>query len=215
VTGLLSVIAGCVVGPGVIHEPHCRFGAAFCVVERVEFVLVNLIPADGDRQVHGLSKVDLINECPHDPQRTGQEPCIKVGDQTLLGDDVYIAKVLGKSYEFVEDPLEEDVQMPVEVWHVPTILSKPIHSIVVVEGHDEHHQELAVKWLRALERKHGHANGVRIDTEAGEICHVFNVPMLAMDVDVFVLWLSRTSKAFLERACKSLFASLFTKAGFL
>jgi hypothetical protein len=41
------------------------------------------------------------------------------------------------------------------------------------------------------------------------------VLMRAMDVDVFVLWLSRTSKAFLERACKSLFVSLFTKAGFL
>ncbi len=33
------------------------------------------------------------------------------------------------------------------------------------------------------------------------------VPMHAMDVDVFVLWLSRTSMVFLEWACKSLFAS--------
>ena len=57
----------------------------------------------------------------------------------LLGDDVYVAKVLGKSCEFIEDPLKEDVQVPVEVWHVPTILSKPIHPIAVVDGRNEHH----------------------------------------------------------------------------
>ncbi len=101
--GLLSFIARCVVGPGVVHEPHRRFGTALCVVERVVFVLVNLVPADGYRQVRGLSKVDLINECSHDPQHSGQEPCIKVGDWTLLGDDVYVAKVLGKSCKFIED----------------------------------------------------------------------------------------------------------------
>ncbi len=64
--------------------------------------------------------------------------------------------------------------MPVEVWHVPTILSKPIHPIAFVDGLDEHHQELVVKWLRALGRKHGHANGVGIDAEAGEMGHVLH-----------------------------------------
>jgi hypothetical protein len=57
----------------------------FVLLKRVEFVLVNLVPADGYRQVCELSEVDMINECPHDPQRSGQEPCIEVGDWMLLG----------------------------------------------------------------------------------------------------------------------------------
>jgi hypothetical protein len=59
-----------------------------------------------------------------------------------------------------------------EVWHISTILGKPVNPITAVDRFDEHQQELVIEWLRALRRKHAHDNSVRIDAKSGEVSHI-------------------------------------------
>ncbi len=40
--------------------------------------------------------------------------------------------------------------MPMEAWHISTILGKPISPIAAVDRLGEDQQELTIEWLRAL-----------------------------------------------------------------
>ncbi len=104
--------------------------------------------------------------------------------------------------------------MPMEAWHIFTILGKPVNPVAAVDNFDKRQQELVEEWLRALGRKHAHDDSVKIDEKLVNSPMSCIVPMRAMEVTVFVLWESGTSMALLEQACKSLLISLLTKAGF-
>ncbi len=64
--------------------------------------------------------------------------------------------------------------MPMEAWHIFTILGKPVNPVAAVDNVDKRQQELAEEWLRALGRKHAHDNSIKIDAKAGEISHVLH-----------------------------------------
>jgi hypothetical protein len=40
-----------------------------------------------------------------------------------------LPKFFEKSANFVEDSLDIDIQVPMEAWHISTILGKPVNSI--------------------------------------------------------------------------------------
>jgi hypothetical protein len=61
-----------------------------------------------------------------------------------------------------------------EAWHISIILGKSVNPITAVDDFYEHQQELVVKWLRAIKRKHVHDKSVGIDTKASEISHILH-----------------------------------------
>jgi hypothetical protein len=80
---LLALLAGAIAGEG-----------ALCIIHRVDFVFINVAPANNDGQICGLRKVNLSDESLHDPQRFGQGPSIEFGDWVPSGYDVDVAKIL-------------------------------------------------------------------------------------------------------------------------
>jgi hypothetical protein len=78
-----------IVGPGAIAGE-----GALRVIHRVNFVFINVAPANDDGKICGLREVNLINESLHDPQRFGQGPSIEFRDQTPSGYDFDVAKIL-------------------------------------------------------------------------------------------------------------------------
>jgi hypothetical protein len=64
--------------------------------------------------------------------------------------------------------------MPMEAWHIFTILGEPVNPVAAVDDFDKRQQELAEEWLRALGRKHAHDDSVKIDAKAGEISHALH-----------------------------------------
>ncbi len=78
-----------IVGPGAIAGE-----GALCVIHRVDFVFINVAPANNDGRICGVHEVKLSDESLHDPQRFGQGPGIEFGDQTPSGYDIDVAKIL-------------------------------------------------------------------------------------------------------------------------
>jgi hypothetical protein len=78
-----------IVGPGAIAgEGTLR------VIHRVDFVFLNVAPANNDGQICGLREVNLSDESLHDPQRFGQGPSIEFRDRTPSGYNVDVAEIL-------------------------------------------------------------------------------------------------------------------------
>jgi len=97
------------------------WGANLHVVHRVDFVLINATPAKNNWGVGRLRKVDLSKKSLHDPQCLGQGTGVELRDWTPHGHDVDVGEVHRKIREEVEDSLEENIQMPMEAWHISTV----------------------------------------------------------------------------------------------
>jgi hypothetical protein len=78
-----------IVGPGAIAGE-----GALCIIHRVDFVFINVAPANNDGKIHGLREVNLSDESLHEPQRFGQGLSIKFRDRAPFGCDVDVAKIL-------------------------------------------------------------------------------------------------------------------------
>ena len=117
----------------------------------------------------------FVEESLHDPQSFGQGPGLKFEDWMPSCDNVDIAKILQEVSEEVEDPLALDIQMPMEAWHTPPILCKPVNPVTAVDNLNKHQQELAEERLRALRGKHTHNDSVQVvDTETGDVPHILH-----------------------------------------
>ena len=126
------------------------WGANLHVVHWIDFVFINTAPAKNNWGVGRLCKVDLSKESLHNPQCLGQGTGVELRDRTPHGHDVDVGEVLRKIRKEVEDSLEENIQMPMEAWHISTVLGKPISPITTVNRLDEDQQELTIEWLRPL-----------------------------------------------------------------
>ncbi len=103
--------------------------------------------------------------------------------------------------------------MPMEAWHIFTILGKPVNSrlLTILINNNKN-------WRKSGCGPSG--ENMPMTTVSKLMQKLVKSPMScivlmrAMEVTVFVLWESGTSMALSERACKSLLISLLTKAGF-
>jgi hypothetical protein len=76
-----------------------------------------------------LRKFNLSDESLHDLQRFGQRSGIELRDRTSHTHDVDVGEILREIRKKVEDPLEKNIQMPMEAGHISTGLGKPISPI--------------------------------------------------------------------------------------
>jgi hypothetical protein len=79
---------------GIVRPGAIAGEGALCIIHRVDFLFINVAPANNNGQICGLRKVNLSDESLHDPQRFGQGPSIEFGDQAPSGYDVDVAKIL-------------------------------------------------------------------------------------------------------------------------
>ncbi len=84
-----------------------------------------------------MGEVKLSNEGLHDSQRFDKGPGVKLSDQTPSGYDIDVAKILLEIGKKVENPLDIDIQMPMEAWHIFTILGKPVNPVAAVDDFDK------------------------------------------------------------------------------
>ncbi len=110
-----------------------------------------------------LDPLHLSGEGIHHLQCFGQGLGIEVVQRTFSCNDVDVAKILQEVGQKVEDPLNIDIQVPMEVLHAFTLLGIPVGPVAAVDYLDEHQKELAEKWLRALGRNHAHDQSVEVD----------------------------------------------------
>ncbi len=87
----------------------------------------------------------------------------EVVQRTFSCYDVDVAEILQEVGQKVEDPLDIDIQVPMEALHAFTVLGIPVGPVVAVDYLDEHQKELAEKWLRALGRNHAHDQSVEVN----------------------------------------------------
>jgi hypothetical protein len=78
-----------IVGPGAIAGE-----GALCIIHRVDFIFINIAPANNYGQIRGLREINLSDESLHEPQRFGQGPSIEFRDRAPSGYDVDVAKIL-------------------------------------------------------------------------------------------------------------------------
>jgi hypothetical protein len=76
-------------GPGTIAGED-----ALCVIHRVDFLFINVAPANDDGRIRGLREVNLSDESLHDLQRFSQGHSIEFRDQAPSGYAVDVAKIL-------------------------------------------------------------------------------------------------------------------------
>ncbi len=79
---------------GIVGPEAIAGEGALCVIHRVDFVFINVAPANNDGQICGLHEVNLSDESRHDPQCFGQGPSIEFRDRTPSGYDIDVVKIL-------------------------------------------------------------------------------------------------------------------------